>query len=283
MPELPEVETIKNTIQPILLGAKIKNIEIRQRKFREIIPDDFEEKFIGAVVISIKRIAKYMIINFDNQFSIIWHFGMSGKIRIESSIDNTKNKHDHVVFETDKGIFVYNDVRRFGLITLCESDKLKSHHLLKNIGMDPWDEKLTEEYLLQKLNGKKTPIKIELLNQEIICGIGNIYASEILYKARIHPEKISASITKNEALLIIKYTREILESAIRAGGSTIHDYKKPDGNIGYFQQMHCVYNKTGQKCPDCKCNIEKTGGIKKIVQGGRSSFYCETLQKKESE
>jgi formamidopyrimidine-DNA glycosylase len=170
-------------------------------------------------------------------------------------------------------------VRRFGLVTYCESAKIKENHLISKLGLDPWDENLTAEYLLNKLQNKKLPIKICLLDQEIICGIGNIYASEILYLARIHPERSAESITLSEIKRLIKYTREVLESAIKAGGSSIHDYVHPDGDIGYFQESHCVYNKTGLRCPHCRCSVARTGGIRKMVLGGRSTFYCATLQK----
>lgn len=279
MPELPEVETIKNAVEKAVSGAHILSATVRQPRLRETVPSDFAEKICGAKIINIKRIAKYMIMNLNNGLSIIWHFGMSGKIKTQSAIPECLDKHDHIIISTDKGTIIYNDTRRFGLVTLCESDNLKKHHCFERIGLDPWDKNLTAEYLLDKFRNRKTAIKIALLDQEIICGIGNIYASEILYKARILPQRTSESINSSEAGKIIFYTREILSESIKAGGSTIHDYKRPDGDIGYFQQKHCVYNKTGQRCPDCKCNIEKSGGIKKDILGGRSTFYCPILQK----
>ena len=279
MPELPEVETIKNTIAAAVDGAVIANIIINQPKLRIPVPADFKKRIVGARIASFKRIAKYMLINLNNGQTIIWHFGMSGKIRIESQMPSLFEKHDHLIIETNEATLVYNDPRRFGLVTVCESDKIKEHKLFKHLGPDPWDKEFTEKYLRQKFSGKKVPIKVVLLDQTIVCGIGNIYASEILYHARILPNRSAESINANEANLIVKYTRQVLEDAIKAGGSTIHDYKKPDGDIGYFQQKHCVYNKTGQKCPQCCCNTDKTGGIKKIVLGGRSTFYCDTLQK----
>ena len=279
MPELPEVETIKNTVAAAIDGAVILDAVVNQPKLRLPVPNDFRACITGARIVSFKRIAKYMLVGLDNGQTIVWHFGMSGKIKIESQMPTILEKHDHLIIKTDKGILIYNDPRRFGLVTLCESDKIRQHKLFKHLGPDPWDKEFNTDYLLQKLAGKKTPIKIALLNQEIVCGIGNIYASEILYHARILPNRMAESITVKEANLIIKYTRQVLEEAIKAGGSTIHDYKKPDGDIGYFQQKHCVYNKTGQKCPQCCCNINKTGGIQKSVLGGRSTFYCTTLQK----
>ena len=277
MPELPEVETIKNTVAKTLLGAQINKVTVRQRQFRQNVPDDFEKRIEGAKVTALKRIAKYMLVELDNGQTIIWHFGMSGKIKIESSLPETLDKHDHIIFETSNGVIIYNDVRRFGLLTVCDSDKLKENPLLKELGLDPWEKELTPEYLLNALHSKKCAIKIALLDQSIICGIGNIYASEILYKARILPTREAKTINIEECALIIKYTQEILEKAIAAGGSTIHDFKRPDGDIGHFQNQHCVYNKTGQRCPDCCC--QGKSHIEKTVLGGRSTFFCPVLQK----
>lgn len=279
MPELPEVETIKNTVAAAVDGAVIRNVIVKQPRLRELVPADFAERIRGAKIINLRRIAKYMLMDLSNGLTIIWHFGMSGKIRIESTLLPQSEKHDHIIIETDKGVIYYNDTRRFGLVLLGESTKLRQHHCFQNVGLDPWDANLTPKYLLSKLANRKCAIKLSLLNQEIISGIGNIYASEILYRARIRPERESCAVSESEAKEIIKYTRMILEEAIKAGGSTIHDYRRPDGDIGYFQQHHCVYDKAGKRCPDCKCDIAKTGGIRKIVQGGRSTFYCSTLQK----
>lgn len=278
MPELPEVETIKNMVAEVLNDAVVIDVEVKQRKFREQMPEDFEKILKGAKVTALRRIAKYMLADLDNGYTIIWHFGMSGKFKILKTVPDVLDKHDHIIITTNKGVLVYNDVRRFGLVTYCESAKLKENHLISKLGLDPWDENLTAEYLLNKLQNKKLPIKICLLDQEIICGIGNIYASEILYKARIMPDRAGNSISESEAEKIIFYTREILQNAIKAGGSTIHDFKTPDGDTGHFQDSLCVYGRTGKRCPDCVCDL-KTGGIKKVVMGARSTFYCDILQK----
>lgn len=279
MPELPEVETIKNAVEKALLGANIEKAIVRNGRLREIVPADFAAKIENARIIACKRIAKYMLVELDNEQTIIWHFGMSGKVRIEPKWPEQPQKHDHIIIQTSRGVLIYNDPRRFGLVTVAPTNTLSWHHLLQHLGLDPWDERLTAAYLLQKFAHKKCAVKLALLDQAIICGIGNIYASEILYLARIRPDRASESITECEANLLVKYTRKVLEAAIAAGGSTIHDYKRPDGNTGYFQESHCVYNKTGLRCPQCKCILEQTGGIQKTVIGGRSTFYCATLQK----
>lgn len=279
MPELPEVETIKNAIEKSIGNAEILSIVVRNFKFREKVPEDFAQNIQNSKITSYKRIAKYMVINLDNGNSIIWHLGMSGKVKIFDSLPKTLEKHDHIIIETDNGIIIYNDARRFGLITYTETKNINEHHLLNKIGLDPFDEKLDGKYLFKKLQAKKIPIKVALLDQAIINGIGNIYASEILYLSKILPTRNSGDISLKECESIIKATREVLEKAILAGGSTLKDYQKPDGSMGYFQNLHCVYNKTGQRCSECNCDIKITEGIKKIVQAGRSTFYCPVKQK----
>ena len=223
MPELPEVETIKNAVEKAVNGAQILSVTVRQPKLREPVPADFGERIRGAKIIGLKRIAKYMITELDNGLSIIWHFGMSGKVRIEPKWPEQPQKHDHIIIQTSKGVLIYNDPRRFGLVTVAPTNTLSQHHLLQHLGLDPWDKKLTTAYLLRKFSHKKCAVKIALLDQTIVCGIGNIYASEILYLARIRPDRASESITESEANRLVKYIREVLEAAIAAGGSTIHD------------------------------------------------------------
>lgn len=278
MPELPEVETVKNMLKNVLFEATVKKVEVRQRKFREEVPAEWEEKITGAKIVALRRVAKYMLLDLDNGLTVIWHLGMSGKFKICAEYPKVLDKHDHIILTTDKGVVIYNDVRRFGLVGYCESDKIKENHLLGKLGLDPWDDGLTPQYLMKKFKNRKQAIKVALLDQEIICGIGNIYASEILYKARIRPDRPADSLNEHESREIIFYTRQILQEAIEAGGSTIHDFKRPDGDSGHFQNKLCVYGRAGERCPDCVCNL-KTGGIKKIVMGSRSTFFCETLQK----
>ena len=279
MPELPEVETIKNALVKAIKGAKILNTEVFCRKFRVQIPDGFEQQTKNCTINDIKRIAKYIVVDLDNGRSLIWHLGMSGKIKICESIPDNLQKHDHVVFHTDKGIIIFNDARRFGMLDITESAKLNAYPAFRKIGIDPFDKNLTSAFLISELKNKKVPIKIALLDQSIINGIGNIYASEALYLSGISPLRESCNLSPSDCESLIKAIREVLDKAIKAGGSTLKDYAKPDGSTGYFQHQHCVYDKTGHPCPNCICNINKTKGIKKIVQAGRSTFYCQTLQK----
>lgn len=279
MPELPEVETVKNGIAGFAGQARILKVEIRNRQLREKIPEDTEQKITGAVITGLRRIGKYIVVDLDNNLCLIWHLGMSGRIKTFGQAPAQIQKHDHISIETTAGWLIYNDPRRFGLFTYVEKEQLFQSKYLCKMGIDPFDQRLNAAYLSAKLRQRKTPVKEALLNQNIINGIGNIYASEILYAAGISPLRPAASLSPRECAALVDCTRKVLQKAIDNGGSTLRDYHKPDGSLGYFQNLHCVYNKTGQRCPNCKCNPEKTGGIKKLVQAGRSTFYCPTLQK----
>jgi len=278
MPELPEIETVKNGIEKAIGKAHILNVEIFCRKFREPIPESFEKEISPSKITNYRRLGKYLIIDLDNKKSILWHLGMSGRIKIFQQ-NPTLEKHDHAVIQTNKGWLVFNDARRFGILTCCETDKILEHKCLKNMGIDPFDKGFDAKYLFACLNNKRIPIKIALLDQTIVAGIGNIYASEILYLANISPLRDSSEIRLKECETLVKCIREVLQKAIDLGGSTLKDYQKPDGSLGYFQNMHSVYNKTGQRCPNCACDINNIGGIKKIIQAGRSTFYCPAKQK----
>lgn len=275
MPELPEVETIKESMRKSVEGAFIESVRVLRRDLRLPIEPDFEKKILKKKITRLYRIAKYAVMELEENNSIVWHFGMSGKIKISHEENPELQKHDHVVIKTSKGTIIYNDPRRFGVVTLVESDKLSANPLFKSLGLDPFDNKLSANYLIDKLKNKTVPIKIALLDQSIISGIGNIYASEALYEARISPLRQSLSLTAREAEKLIESVRQVLERAIAAGGSTLHDYRKPDGDIGYFQLQHAVYGKAGQKCPHCVCQK----GILHCVQAGRSTYYCKRLQK----
>lgn len=277
MPELPEVETIKTAVEKSIGKTNIIKVSINNKNLREKIPDDFVAKVEGTEIISYQRRAKYILIGLNNGLTIIWHLGMSGKVKISDKTPELV-KHDHVVIETERGTIVYNDARRFGLLTYCPTVELSVHHLLKRIGPEPFDKSFNAAYLAGKFKNKKIPVKVALLDQSIVTGIGNIYASEALFAAGISPLREAGSLSEKECGILIEKVIETLNNAIAAGGSTLKDYQKPDGSLGYFQNQHCVYNKTGQKCPGCICDIDKSGGIRKIIQAGRSSFYCPVKQ-----
>lgn len=275
MPELPEVETIKEAMRKSVEGAFVESVKVLRRDLRLPIDSHFEKNITGKKIERLYRIAKYAVMELEGGNSVIWHFGMSGKIKISHEENPELQKHDHVVIKTNKGTIIYNDPRRFGVVTLAKSDRLDTNPLFKSLGLDPFDKKLNEKYLTDKLKNKTVPIKVALLDQSIISGIGNIYASEALYEARISPLRQSLSLTLSEIKRLIESIKQVLLKAIAAGGSTLHDYRKPDGDIGYFQFQHAVYGKAGKKCPNCVCQK----GILHCVQAGRSTYYCQRLQK----
>lgn len=279
MPELPEVETIKKALKLTAENSFIEQVIVRDRRFRVPVPEDFAEKITASKILKIYRLAKYVILELSNGFSIVWHFGMSGRIRFSNTIPQNFSKHDHIIIATNKKVLIFNDARRFGLITYVKTAELQASRFFEHIGVDPFAPELTVAYLIKQFNRKKTPVKDALLQQNIICGIGNIYASEILYRAQISPLRKCCNLLQSDILNLIEAIRVVLNEAIAAGGSTLKDYRKPNGDTGYFQHFHCVYNKTGQRCPNCTCDISKTGGIVKIVQNGRSTFFCPNLQK----
>lgn len=279
MPELPEVETIKEALVKSIDGATISSAIVRNPHLRKLVPEDFEKNVGGTTIVRIYRISKYALLDLDNGHTIVFHFGMSGKLRFIAQENPCFEKHDHVIFHTSKGIIAYNDPRRFGLVTEISSNQKEKTPLFANLGLDPFDKNLDVSYLQHKFENKKIPIKIALLDQTIICGIGNIYASEALYEARISPLRSCASLKKNDIKKLILSVQSTLKKAIAAGGSTLHDYHKPDGSTGYFQLQHAVYGKEGKSCPHCICSSLNEHGIKRIVQGGRSTFYCPCLQK----
>ena len=219
------------------------------------------------------------MIGLNNGLSLIWHLGMSGRVKISDLRPDVLDKHDHVIIETSNGTLTYNDARRFGLLIYCptaEVVKIPYWAIRESTRLTMlWTALICEI----SLKAKQIPIKIALLDQKVISGIGNIYASEALFGAGILPTREANALTDSEYNLLVTEIRKVLEKAIQAGGSTLRDYRKPDGSLGYFQNEHCVYNKTGQRCPGCTCSPESGGGIRKITQAGRSTFYCPTKQK----
>ncbi len=270
MPELPEVQTVINGIKKEIDNAKIINVEVFCNALRYIINKKNLSFVCGANIKEYKRIGKYIGIVLDNEYSIILHLGMSGRVTINPI---EAKKHDHIKITTSNGIVVYNDARRFGMFDIIKTKDIFCQPYFKNMGVDPFVKDFNAKYLIKKFARKKIDIKSALLDQSIVAGIGNIYASEILFKAKVSPLKPADEININEAKLIVKYTLEVLKDAIKKGGSTLKDHQKPDGTLGYFQNSHCVYGKDGQKC--YICNNE----IKRIVQKGRATFYCSDCQK----
>lgn len=279
MPELPEVETVKNGIAQFAGNAEIVDVTVRNRRLRSVVPDGFETAVRGAKIKEYRRKGKYIVIDLDNGRSIIWHLGMSGRVKTVKSNAAPEEKHDHVIIKTSAGLLIFNDPRRFGLIYACPTAEVDRQPCFAAMGTDPFDPLLTPELLFERLQKRKKAIKPTLLDQKLIAGIGNIYASEILFAAGIRPTRRADRLSRRECGRLLENVRAVLTKAIDNGGSTLHNYHKPDGSLGYFQNLHCVYDKTGQRCPGCSCSPESGGGIRKIVQDGRSTFFCPVKQK----
>ncbi len=269
MPELPEVETTIKGLD-IILKQKISNVKIHTTKLRFKIPNNIINILRNSKISNIRRISKYIIIDIDKEYSLVVHLGMSGRLKTVSSIYKRK-KHDHfILYFQSKKILIYHDPRRFGFIDIVKTKDLQQQKYISNLGIDALSSDLTSQKLFEKISKSEVPIKQILLNQKIIAGIGNIYASEILFDAKISPLISGKDLEISLILKLIKSIRKILKKAIKFGGSTIRDYRSTDGTLGNFQSKFIVYNKEGKKIGNDK--------VKKIVQYGRSTFYCPKLQ-----
>jgi len=273
MPELLEVETVKNTLKPKLINKKITDIKIYHNNIIEYPNIEiFSKKIINQTIKDMSRYGKWLIFVLDD-YCLLSHLRMEGKYFFKIKEDEL-SKHEHVVLTLDNEIELrYHDVRKFGKMLLIEKDKIKEFGPLTELGYEPWDERLNIEYLKEKYKKKRLPIKTVLLNQSIITGIGNIYADEILFLSKINPEKVSSTLDDIELANIIKYTKIVLEDAINKGGSTIRSYTSVDGVHGLFQQKLNVHTKSGEKCQNCNTTIVK------IKVGGRGTYYCPNCQK----
>lgn len=274
MPELPEVETVKETLKRKLVGKTIIDVSVYHDNIIEYpTVDEFKRRVINQKINSMDRYGKWLIFELDDYY-LLSHLRMEGKYFFRTSLE-VRNKHEHVVFTLDDGIELrYMDVRKFGKMHLILKEDIKKKGPLIEMGLEPWDKGLTVEYLKFKYCKKKLPIKTVLLDQSIIVGIGNIYANEILFLSRINPLVPSKDLTEKNLNDIIVNTREVLEKAIEKGGTTIRSYTSVDGVHGLFQQELYVHGQEGKMCKNCQ-NV-----IKKIKIGGRGTYYCPECQKK---
>ena len=290
MPELPEVETVKMGLQPVLEGHRFLKVETRRGDLRKPFPKRFAARLEGHKVESLTRRAKYLLAALDSGETLVVHLGMTGRMSVYAEGKSRKlgqyvydaapadaghGKHDHVVMETDAPArIVFTDHRRFGLMTLVATDKLESDPLFKGLGIEPLSDGFDAAYLDRMLKGKKTPIKSALLDQRVIAGVGNIYACEALFRAHISPKRKAATIPGKRSKPLVDAIRTVLKEAIKAGGSSLRDYAHADGGLGEFQHHFAVYDREGARCPNRDCN----GTIKRIIQAGRSTFYCPKCQ-----
>ena len=276
MPELPEVETVCRGLHSRMAGRVLRLVEVRRRDLRQAMPADFAQRVQGRTILRIDRRAKYMQWHLDDQTVVLGHLGMSGSMCIQSEPLPTPKTHDHVRFQlSDGGAVVYNDPRRFGLLLLTTQAQLSKHPLLKKLGPEPLEPSFTAERLRDQLQSRRVPIKAALLDQAVVAGLGNIYVCEALYRAHISPLRVAASLTLAEARRLQPAIVAILEAAIAAGGSTLRDYVKADGELGYFQHAFAVYDQEDRSCPTPGCK----GHIHRLTQAGRSTYYCPRCQK----
>lgn len=267
MPELPEVETTVRGLERVLLGRQIARVEARRPDLRRALPVDLGQRLTGARVIGLRRRAKYGLIDTDRADTLVFHLGMSGRWRIDpSEID----KHDHFLVQTDEGRrLALNDPRRFGSLDLIPTGELEQWNPIAALGPEPMDIDARE--LKQRLANRSAPIKLLLLDQRIIAGLGNIYVCEALFHAGINPKRAGGSISLARLEKLVMAIRSVLTQAIAAGGSTLRDFTSPDGELGYFSKAFAVYDREGQAC-------RGSGTVVRILQGGRSTFYCPHCQ-----
>jgi formamidopyrimidine-DNA glycosylase len=294
MPELPEVETVRRGLEPILVGNAFARVEQRRPDLRFPLPKHFAERLSGRKVEALDRRAKYLLARLDDGEVLVMHLGMTGRFSIDRANGEVSApgrfahpiadapKHEHIVFHLGDGTAVrYSDTRRFGLMDLVPAKKLESHALFKGLGIEPLSKSFTPEWLAQKLKGKATSTKAALVDQRLIAGLGNIYACEALFKARVSPLRLAGSLATRsgkptaKTAALVAAVKAVLEEAIKAGGSSLRDYKRADGSLGDFQQRFKVYGREGKKCLAKGCN----GTVRRVVQGRRSTFYCPACQR----
>lgn len=274
MPELPEVETVCRALSKVIKNSRIKKIEFYRKDLRWQVKDNLEVSLKNNVFIDPYRRGKYILIPTNTDKIFLIHLGMSGQIRIKKKDIVQKHDHMRMIVENNNKHFVvtYNDSRRFGYIDLFKKKELREHFLLSKIGVEPLGRELTTEYLQNNFKKRVINIKNALIDQKIIAGIGNIYASEILYKAKINPLRKVNSLSQNDLNSIITFTKIILKKSIDVGGTTIRDHMQPDGSLGYFKQKLQVYGKVNEKCKTCNSFI-----VKEVISN-RSTFICKHCQ-----
>ncbi len=292
MPELPEVETVRRGLEPNMVGACIAKVELRRSDIRFPFPPRFAERLAGRRIAALARRAKYLLFQLEDGETLIAHLGMSGSFRIEAAPPTTPGafprarckdpKHDHVALHLDNGkIVTYNDPRRFGFMDLVRSDALDAHPRLSRLGDEPLAPQFDAARLAKLFAGSHAPLKAALLDQRRIAGLGNIYVCEALFRARLSPFRpagilaAAGAAPTRAAAALVKAIRAVLEEAIEAGGSTLRDHRRADGELGYFQHVFAVYDREGSPCPRPRCQ----GTIARFAQSGRATFYCPICQK----
>ena len=288
MPELPEVETVRRGLEPVMQGARFAAVEARRRDLRWPLPSDFAARLQGQAVTGLGRRAKYLLVDLSSGEVLLMHLGMSGSFRVahdggERTHERTQHlTHDHVVFHMSNGARIaFNDPRRFGSMKLIRRAELDREPLLRALGPEPLGNAFDAALLAGACAGKKTSLKAALSDQRVVAGLGNIYVCEALHRARLSPKRRAAMIAtrggapNERAQALVEGIRAVLNDAIAAGGSSLRDHKRTDGELGLFQHHFAVYDREGRRCPRRGCG----GTIKRIVQGGRSTFFCPVCQR----
>ena len=292
MPELPEVETVRAGLAPVMEGVVIANAQVNRPDLRCPFPDRMAERLTGQRVLALRRRSKYLLGDLASGETLLIHLGMSGRMMVSGDCPDHRFasgktgrfvhdhpaplKHDHVVFEMESGARItFNDPRRFGAMDLFPTATGEAHALLARLGPEPLGNEFDEVYLAQALAGRRSPIKSALLDQRIVAGLGNIYVCEVLFRSKIAPNRRVDSLSARRIASLVPIIREVLNDAIRAGGSSLRDYRQADGELGYFQHSFDVYDREGAPCRRSGC----TGTIARVVQSGRSSFYCPRCQR----
>jgi formamidopyrimidine-DNA glycosylase (fpg) len=288
MPELPEVETVRRGLAPAMEGARFAKVEVRDRRLRWPLAKDFEKRLTGKTVEGLGRRAKYLLADLSSGDVLMMHLGMSGSFRVGKDAKpgvyyherSKSTAHDHVVFHMSNGATVtFNDPRRFGSMKLVPRAKLDSEPLLRGLGPEPLGNEFDAAMLATACMAKKTALKAALSDQRVVAGLGNIYVCEALFRARLSPKRLASTIADRNgkpnarAGALVDAIKAVLQDAIQAGGSSLRDHRRTDGALGDFQHSFQVYDREGAPCPSCK------GKIKRIVQTGRSTFYCPSCQK----
>ncbi len=284
MPELPEVETVCRGLRPKLEGRRLTRVLQRRPDLRFPLPEAFVERLEGRRVSRIDRRAKYILMHLDSGEVLLCHLGMSGRMLLMNGETRPLDRHDHVVFFTeDGGEIRFNDARRFGMMDLVAPEGLARHRLLKDLGPEPLSNAFNGPELAARLKGRRSPIKAALLDQKVVAGLGNIYVSEALFFAGISPRRHAYTVQGARAERLAAAVRQVLNAAIAAGGSSLRDYVQTDGELGYFQHHWAVYDRAGEPCPGCDCGAATlssgNGGIRRIVQSNRATFYCPSRQR----
>jgi formamidopyrimidine-DNA glycosylase len=276
MPELPEVETVARGLALSLAGRRVTRVLLNRADLRTKLPEDLARYLEGRRIERVARRAKYLLFHLDDGGVLLAHLGMSGRM-VLGHADEAAQPHDHVVITVEDGtVLRFNDARRFGLLDYAASaEALARHPRLAHLGPEPLGNSFSGPVLAAALAGKATPIKAALLDQRVVAGLGNIYVAESLYWAGLSPRRRAGTVTDARAERLATAIRDVLERAISAGGSSLRDYVQASGELGYFQHHWAVYGKEGEPCPGCDCGK----GISRIVQSGRSTFYCRKRQR----